>query len=200
MNGKSLQLPRTLPMGPGQEAKKTISQKWDTIDDQLEEMHAKGFVSRDPPPEACPELTSAMLTTTDSQSYSDTFARLNAWFGYVSEVYAEVQARVLQYENIKDILEAEGRRINRELNQSETKKPTVQELADRLLLNPEYQEVMILLQRYKQSKMLFAAKVDSIERSLKTVSRQIEVRKLDQENTRVGSNLPSRNRWGQGGS
>lgn len=201
--GRNLRLPATLPLGPGQEVSKTVSQKWDTIDDQLADMHVRGLVSRDPPQQACPELTSDMLTTTDSKSYSETYALLNSWFGYVSEVYAQVQATVLQLENTQEILEAEGRRVARTIAGEEgsgkkTKGPTKEELSDKLLLNPEYQEVKLKLQRYKQSQLLFKAKLESIERSLRVVSRQVEIRKLDQDQTRIGSNMPGRNFTGGG--
>lgn len=202
--GKNLRLPRTLPLGPGQETTKTVTQKWDTIDEQLEDMHVKGLISRDAPQIACPELTAEMLTTQDSKSYSDTYALLNAWFGYISEIYAQVQATVLQLENTQEILEAEGRRITRTLAGEEdgagkkTKGPTKEELADKLLLNPEYQEVKLKLQRYKQSQLLFKAKLESVERSLRVVSRQVEIRRLDQDQNRTGANMPGRNFTGGG--
>lgn len=202
--GKNLRLPRTLPLGAGQEVAKTVAQKWDTIDDQLADMHMKGFISRDAPTFACPEITADMLTTTDSKSYTETYAHLNAWFGYVSEIYAQVQASVLQFKNMRDILEAEGRKVSRALAGDEgdgvkkTKGPTKEELNDRLLLNPEYQDVMLKLQRYQQSELLFKAKVDSIDRSLRTISRQVEIRRLDQEQNRTGGNMPGRNFTGGG--
>lgn len=201
--GKNLRLPRTLPLGPGQSVAQTVIQKWDTIDDQIEDMHLKGFVSRDAPPFACPEITADMLTTPDSKSYTETYAHLNAWFGYVSEIYAQVQASVLQYKNMRDILEAEGRRVARTLAGDEgggkkTKGLTKEELNDRLLLNPEYQEVMLKLQRFQQSELLFKAKVDSIDRSLRTISRQVEIRRLDQEQNRTSGNMPGRNFTGRG--
>ncbi len=184
-------MPATLPIGAGTEIAQNVAQKWDTIDEQMEEVHHKGFIWKDPPLCACPELTSEMLTTTDTKSYTETYTQLNAWFGYASETYALVQASILQFENMKDILEAEGRKVAREINEG-TKKPTVEELKDRMMLNPEYQDVLRKLQRFKQSKLLFSAKLESIERSLRVVSRQVEIRRLDQDQTRNGANMPGR--------
>lgn len=202
--GKNLRLPRSLPMGPGQEAVKTIEQKWDTLDEQLEDMHVKGLISKDAPQFVCPELTPDMLTTTNSQNYTETYVHLNAWFGYTTEIYAQVQAAVLQYKNMRDIFQAEGRKVSRTIagvedgDSKKTKAPTKEELADKLLLNPEYQAVLLKLQRYQQSELLFKAKVESIERSLRVISRQVEIRRLDQDQSRTGSNMPGRNFTGGG--
>lgn len=189
--GKNLRLPRTMPIGPGQAAAQTVSQKWDTADDVEAELHMKGFKAREKPVADCPELTEEMLTTTDSKSYTETYALLLAWFGYSSELYARVQADVLQFKNMRDILAAEGRKVAREIHEG-TKKPTKEELEDRLLLNPEYQDVMLKMQRYQQAELLFKAKVESIERSLRVISRQVEIRRLDMEQTKTGANMPGR--------
>lgn len=203
--GRNLRLPVNLPLGAGQEQKQNIMQKWNTADDVEAELHMHGFTAREKPAFACPELTSDSLTTTDSKSYTETYAHLLSWFGYASELYARVQADVLQYKNMRDVLEAEGRKTARELQEASgaTKKPTKEELEDRMLLNPEYQEVKLKLQRYEQAELLFKAKVDSIERSLRVISRQVEIRRLDYEQNRTGGNMPGRNftgggRFGQG--
>jgi hypothetical protein len=200
-DGRNLRLPVTLPLGAGQEAAKSVAQKWDTIDDQIYEVEARGLVSREKPQFVCPELTADMLTTTDSKNYTETYVHLNAWFGYASEIYAQVKATVLQFENMKDILEAEGRKVAREGAEAvaeKTKKPTKEELEDRMLLNPEYQEVKLKLQRYQQSELLFKAKLESIERSLRVISRQVEIRRLDLDQTRNGGNMPNRGYTGGG--
>lgn len=191
----NLRLPQTLPIGAGQEKTKKVLQDWDTIDQVQEEMHLKGLIAKDAPVYACPELTQEMLTTTNSASYTETYAHLLAWFGYASDIYALVQATVLQYKNMLDVLAAEGRRIARETNE---KKLSVSELEDRLLLNPEYQEVMHKLQRFQQAELMYKAKVESIERSLRVVSRQVEIRRLDLEQNRTGANMPGRNFTGGG--
>ena len=194
---RNLRLPSTLPIGAGHAAAQNIVQKWDTADDVEGEIHMRGLVAREKPAFACPELTPDMLTTTDSKSYTETYAHLMSWFGYVSELYARVQADVLQFKNMKDILAAEGRKVSVEVNKG-TKKPSKEELEDRLLLNPEYQEVMLKLQRFQQAKLLFEAKLESIDRSLRVVSRQVEIRKLDQEQSRTGGNMPGRGYTGGG--
>ncbi len=199
-DGRNLRLPVTLPLGAGVEVAKTVAQKWDTIDDAIFELESHGLKTRDKPNFDCPELTADMLTTTESKSYTETYVHLNSWFGYASEIYAQVQATVLQYKNMKDILEAEGRKNARTVAEADTKtkKPTKEELEDRMLLNPEYQEVKLKLQRFQQSELLFKAKVESIERSLRVVSRQVEIRRLDQDQTRNSGNMPNRGFTGGG--
>lgn len=194
--GRGLRLPQTLPLGAGKEQARKVSEEWNTIDAVHEEVHLRGLVDHEQPQYACPELTADMLTTTDSKSYTETYAQLLAWFSYASEVFAVVQSTILQLENMRDILGAESRRNAREL-QTGPKKITKEELGDRLLLNPEYQDVLKKLQRFEQAKLLYQAKVESIERSLRVISRQVEIRRLDMEQHRTGTGIGNRGFAGQ---
>ena len=69
------------------------------------------------------------------------------------------------------------------------------EFNERLLLNPEYLEVTHELQKYQQAKIYFDARVESLERSLRVISRQVEIRKLDVEQQRTGAGMPGRGRF-----
>lgn len=195
-SGRNLRLPQTLPLGAGREQAQKVSEAWNTVDSVQEEVHLRGLVDHEKPAFVCPELTADMLTTTDSKSYTETYAHLLSWFTYATEIYAVVQATILELENIKDILGAESRKNAREIHEGTKKKPTKEELADRLLLNPEYQDVIKKLQRFQQAKLLFQAKVESIERSLRVVSRQVEIRRLDMEQNRTQTGIGNRGPMG----
>lgn len=194
--GKNLRLPQTLPLGAGKAQAQKVSESWNTVDQVQEEVHLRGLVDHEQPQYQCPELTADMLTTQDSKSYTETYAQLLSWFTYATEVYAVVQSTILQLENMKDILGAESRRNALETIQEGRKKPTKEEFADRLLLNPEYQEVLKKLQRFQQAKLLYQAKVESIERSLRVISRQVEIRRLDMEQHKTQSGIGNRGPMG----
>lgn len=199
---KNLRLPRTLPIGAGEEQKKTVVQHWDTVDRVETEIHDKGLVDHPKPQFVCPELTTDMLTTQDTRHYTETYVHLLAWFSYSSELLAQVQSRILQYKNMLDILAAEGRKVARDqIEAAGLKKMTVKEFEDRMLLNAEYQEVLHKLQQYQQAEITLSAKVESVERSLRVISRQVEIRRLDLEQTKTSGAIANRgvlghNRWG----
>lgn len=189
---RNLFLPASLPMGAGQQQQQQLEQSWDTVEHIHNEVRAMGFTDLPSPEYECPELTPDKLTTTDSRSYTETYAHLLGWFNFASEKLSEVQARVLQYENMIDVLTAQTRRTAATIAKNAGTKMTVEERHDNLLLNPEYQEISLKLQKYKQAKILLTAKVDGLERSLRVVSRQVEIRRLDQDTSKVVSNMPSR--------
>lgn len=188
-----LRLGGKLSLGIGKEGVTTLRQHWDTADQVEVDLAAEGITDKPRPKFECPELTAEQLTTPDSKSYTETYQRFLSWYEYYNELKAKVQARVLQYTNMLDILSAQTRKQHRELSANMgTKKLTVEEVNDLLTTNPEYQEILFELQKYQQSKLLVDTKVDAIERTLRIISRQVEIRKLDFEQSRTASNLPSR--------
>lgn len=189
----SLKLNKRLPIGVGAEQASEIQQQWDTADESEGEVIGFGLVDHPIPPFKCPELDVDTLTTLDSRMYTEAYVQLLAWFAYASELLAKVQARVLQYDQMQDILTAQTRTRQREISRATPGRVTAEELRDQLLTNPEYQDITLQLQRFKQRKMLLDAKVENIERSLRVISRQVEIRKLDIEQTKTAHNMPGRN-------
>lgn len=201
MNGRGLRLPKTLSIGAGEEHKRSVMQHWNTADEVAEDLAAKGFKDLTEPPFPQPELNLDTILGTDSRDYTGAHLQLLAWYNYTSELYGKIQIKVLQYENMLDILSAQTRKqakeqidTTRELTGDKKEKATASTLQDKLLTNPEYQEVLRDLQRYKQAKILMEKKVDILERSLRVVSRQVEIRKLDIEQSRNNHNMPGRSR------
>lgn len=198
LTGSNIRIPRTLPIGAGEEKTTAIRQHWDTIAGVESEIAEKGLADHARPNEVCPELTAAILTGPDSKQYTEVYVLLNSWFSYMGELLAQVKARVVQYQNMQSILEAQTRKAAKEIATSAgVKKPSEAELNERLLLNPEYLEVTHELQKYQQAKIVLDAKVDNIERSLRLISRQVEIRRQDIEQQRTGAGLPGRNRFSE---
>lgn len=189
LTGRNLRIPRSAHIGVGTAAAKTIREQWDTIDAVEAENHAKGLMDRARPTEECPEITADVLTGPDSRQYTELYLLLLSWFTYTSELLAQVQSRILQFQNMKDIIAS---RTRQQLVENLTKKLSKDETEDRILLNDEYQEVLHNLQRYQQAKVLLSVKVESIERGLRLVSRQVEIRRLDIEQNRTSTAMPTR--------
>lgn len=193
MSNKNLRLPVTASIGPGAEQQKTIIQHWDTAGDVERSLEKRGFKTHSQPTFACPELTADILTTTDTRHYTETYAHLLAWFNFASEKLAQVQSNILQFKNMRDILLAEGRKVVKtQLDVTGKKKMSQKEFDDHMLLNAEYQEVIFQLQQSQQSELILGTRVEGIERSLRLISRQIEIRKLDIEQTRTSSAIANR--------
>lgn len=193
MTSKNLRLPRALAIGAGEEQKSAILSHWNTADSVEEDIERKGFKDKTEPDFECPEIDLETLTGPDNRQYTTMYVRLMAWFGYSSEMLGKTQVRILQYENMLDVLTANTRRQVREVTEAVGgKKPTAEALQDQLLANPEYLDVLRELQRYKQARILLEKKVENIERSLRLVSRQVEIRRLDIEQNKTSVGMPGR--------
>lgn len=194
--GSNIRLPRTLPLGAGEGETQNIKTHWDTAGAVERELESKGLVPYTQPVETCPELTAEVLTSPDSRKYTETYVKLLSWYNYSSELLAQVRVQVIQYENMQSILDAQTRKVAKAQSEAAGgKKPAEAELQQRLLLNPEYLEVTRDLQRFQQAKICLDAKVEGLERSLRLISRQVEIRRMDLEQTRTGAAMPARGRF-----
>jgi hypothetical protein len=191
------------PLGIGELRKEQVTKDWNTYDAITTELEQQGLGTIHIPTgdnATYPILTEEMLNTIDPKTYSSHFVKFSSWMTYLSEIRSHVDAQILQNENISDHISAENRRRLRDANRLSTKtdKLTVQEMDDAILLMPEKQEVIHKLQELIQRKLIVTAQLDAVDRSLRVLSRQIEVRRLDMEHVRIESNTPRRepsSRW-----
>lgn len=185
-----LSLPKNTGVGSTEE--QAVHQQWTTLDEQEEKLASQGFVPMDAPSFTCPEITEETLTTADSKAYSTTFAQQLSWFNYSSQTLARCIAELLQVSNEMDIIEAKMRRGFRERMKLAGKdgKMTAQEMSDEILLDARYSYLLLRKQELTQYKTRLAAYTDGIERGLKVISRQVEIRKMELEQSRV--NIPGR--------
>jgi hypothetical protein len=159
---------------------------------------AQGFSPTPQPQDACPELDHVFLSSAGTEDFTEYYCRFLAWYSYCQELLSLVEGRILQEENTMDVLAAETRTALRGgLEDRPTKIPQAA-LDDRLLTNKEYQECLLSLQRYQQSKKLLSARLETLERSLRVISRQITLRGLDLETTRLSEGTARRARFNEG--
>jgi len=183
-----LSIPKNVGVGETEQQK--IHSTWDTIDKVEAELGMDGFIPMTTPEFECPQVTEEELTTEDSKSYTQTFARQFAWFNYSSQVLARVTVRLLQVENEQAIIASKMRDGFKERIRNGAPKMTVEEMKDQINLDPRYQELMLQAQIYQQKKTVLSAFAEGIERGLKVISRQVEIRKGEIEQSRV--NIPNR--------
>ncbi len=193
---RTLNLPENLPIGVGAAEQTAIKTEWSTADTEIARFGAQGFLPFAQPQFACPTLSVDLLTTKSANDYTKAYVEILAWFTYASDILAQIEAHILELKNMRDILAAQTRRAARATVPGE-KKPTAQEQEDRLLLSVEYQETLKELQKYEQGRLLFKARVDGIETSLRVISRQVEIRRQEIEGTNSRQNNPPQGGYGR---
>ena len=191
---RNLRLPVNL--GIGAQQKSEIAVRWATFEQVMETVHQLGLSDLVLPEYPVPSVDTQVLTAPDSLQYTELHTKLLSWWQPMAEMTAQIKAGVLQLENMLEEVEAATREALREESKLLPKQEryTAECLKDKVILNPEVTRVKRELQVVLQRKMLFEARLESLERALKLVSRQIELRKLDFEGSRVNSNMPGRGR------
>jgi len=188
-----VRLPTNIPIGAGQAKAESIRTRFSTVEEVTQELvETMGYTQLITPRFPCPYLTADMLTTQDWTQYSNTYAMFKAWWDFYREKLAEVSNMVLQYKNMLVMVDTATKKTLREMAEATQERLSIDKLKERVLENPEYQEVLLELQRYQQAKELVEAKFDSLDKSMAMISRQIEIRKLDLEQNQINSNIPNR--------
>lgn len=189
-NAGGLSIPSNL--GVGETAEQSVHQEWTSLDEQEEKLAFEGFSPMSTPDFGCPQITEEILTTSDNKLYTTVYAQQLAWFNYASQNLSRSVAEILQVTNEMDIIEARMRKGFRERMRvgGKESKMTSEEMKDEILLNPRYTYLKLHHQQLSQYKIELAAYCDGIERGLKVISRQVEIRKMEIEQNRV--NIPNR--------
>jgi hypothetical protein len=190
MNDAGLKLPTNLGAPERTPVNKKIRERWDTFDEVEAELQAKGFTDCPRPNSEFPNLTPKELVETPNKEYTALHGTYLEWFRYTAEDFSRLRARILQVKNEMEDIELDIKRDMR--SQPGTKKPTEEELNIAVGLHTRYRELKVLLQRADQAKMLLETKVDYLERSLRVISRQVELRKIDAGQGGVNDHMPGR--------
>lgn len=198
MSDQGLTLPASLGAPERTPVNKKTHDRWSTYEEVDAELKAKGF-NDCPRPDVLdagnsfPNLTAVELTSTPNKEYTALHGRYLEWFRYTSEEFSKFRALMLQTRNEMEDIELETKR---ELRSQPGKKPTEEEISIAVGLHSRYRDLKVLLQRAEQAKLLLETKVDYLERSLRVISRQVELRKIDAGQGSVNDNMPGRGRLG----
>lgn len=168
---------------------------YETLEDVEKFLAARGFVVPvAPPPYPQPEVSADQLTTDFNRDYTTLFAQQLGWVNYTGPILARVKAALIQLENaISDIetriridLRAKNKLLSREERLSE------QDIADTIQQDPDHKILSIERQKFDQQRLLLDSFLDRMERNMKVISRQIELRKLEMGGEVHENNMPAR--------
>jgi hypothetical protein len=185
-----LSLPSSVGVGESQERR--LHQQWDTIEEIEQKLLAEGFQPMAQPEFGCPQITEDTLTTADSKAYTGMYAQQLAWFYYASQALSRCSAELLQVTNEMSLIEATMRKGFRDRMKAGGKaaKMSAEEMGDLILLDPRYSYLLHRKQELTQYKLELGTYTENIDRGMKVISRQVELRKMELEQSRI--NIPNR--------
>lgn len=199
--GLGLTLPAPKDVGISESEARATENAWSTIDKVRARMTAFGLAENPEPRIECPDVTAELLLTTDIREYTMVFAAQLRWYNYTVRLLADVRSVLLEVDNAMSDIASSQRQKFRKMNESAPKsdKIAVNEMDDRIDQDPTYKTLKLQKQQLDQERILLDAKADTLERNLKTVSRQIENRKAEASAGNREANMPSHvsGRWEQ---
>lgn len=194
-----LALPRDV--GTAQSVASAAESRWgSTITRVNERLRAQGFHEVQMPDIHCPEVTTEALLTTDVRTYTVVYEGLLRWFNYTGVLYARVRATLLGIENEMDAIASKKRiklrEFNRALDKAEKKDAVnAEEMEDIINEDIVYSDLKLQKQELTQAKIQLEARVEALERSLRVVSRQVEIRKAESLGGNRAQNMPNPNAY-----
>ena len=187
-----LHLPRDV--GTPASVEQAVEARWSsTIGRVNARMYQQGFYDLPIPQISCPEVTTDALMTTDMRQYTVVYEGLLRWYNYAAVLYARCRATLLGVDNAMGDIAAKKRIGFRQHNQVVTKdqRLSVAEMDDSIDQDPVYNDLKLQQQELQQFKLQLETRVEGLERSLRVVSRQIEIRKTESQSGNRMGNMPS---------
>ena len=189
--GGGLKAPNVVGLGANEQQK--IHSEWNTFDNVQIELMREGVMPVDKPTVACQRLTAEQLTTLDDKRYAETYAHICSWFGYISDLLARTRGAILEVENEMKYVWASLRAgAIQAAEMRQEKKPADKEIEMTILLDPSYKQLKLSSQNLDQRKLVLEAQADLLEKDLKMVSRQVELRKMEREREKIGDGMAGR--------
>lgn len=176
-----------------------LARRWESVnDDASAEVYHMGFAPIQRPEFTCPILDPQMLTKADLHSYAETHARFLRWHGYAEYTFARIQSILLGIKRQISQLESQLKVYYADYKNPATGR--TYSLDDRKNLaenNPRYVELLLDQTKFEEMKILMEPHVNSLSKSVALIGRHVELRKMDMENERLNSSLPSRGMYPQ---
>lgn len=186
MPKQSLAIPETAVLSDAEIDQ--IHAEHDTFDQIEAELCFMGFKPLERPQIDCPVLTPDLLSTVDLKEYTIVFSKFNSWYNYAHNTLARLKAQLIGIEAEKGKL---GRRLKSEYYKVD-RSYTKEALNNVVESHPRIEELSLEAQKLEQWIVLTTSQSEGLERDLRTISRQIELIKLDIEKTRGDHNMPYR--------
>lgn len=178
--GGGLQLPKEL--GISGKIQQEIHGEWDTFGVMQDDLEQRGFGPVGKPDFQRPVLTPDILATINGSGISELYTKVSAWQAYANDLFSRIRGGITQVQNEMHYLSIELRGgLIRARSNAKEKKPTKDDIQAAIELNPRYKELVLELQKLEQQRFIMEGHVDSLNRMLRVVSRQIELRRQELE-------------------
>ena len=188
-------------VGAGETLVRGTKARWDTL--EAVEAHLRELKVPDlkEPTVEPPDVTAEHLLTPDTKEYTVMFANTRIWYGYSTRLLARTNAALLEVGNQLTNLEAALRKKLREPEKGTKKgeRMSAEQIGDEVSTDPDWQELKLREQKLKQYKLELSAWNDDLDRQLRLVSRQVEVRREDFQGGRNEQNMAGRQKGTFGG-
>jgi hypothetical protein len=186
-----LQLPKDV--GVSESTADAVVNAWSTIQRVEARMGARGLNDNPEPDIECPVVTAEALLAPDIKDYTVTYAAQLRWYNYVVILLGDVRAILLEVENAMEDIASSKRLAFKKQNAllAKNDKTSEKEMMDHIFQDPYYKTLNLQKQTLEQERIKLDAKSDTLERNLKTVSRQIENRKTESQGGQREGNMPS---------
>lgn len=109
------------------------------------------------------------------------------WLGHVAKRLTDARLQQNRYDETADELDAKIRSINRQLSD---KKQSIEELKDKVKLQPHRATIALELFKHESVKQLLQQEYEDAERKCALISRQVELRKENFEHSNRDGNVP----------
>jgi hypothetical protein len=185
-----LQLPKDI--GISDTEVQVIAGRWNTVGDVDARLKRFGIHENQEPDVVCPIVTAEELVNPDLQRYTIVYAAQLRWYNYAVRLHADIKAALLGVQNEMSDIES-AKRIHfrqRDEGKKDKDKMSATEMKDLINMDPVYRELRVQEQHFSQQNLKMSAWVESLDRNLKVVSRQIENRKAEAAGGMREGNMP----------
>ena len=176
-----------------------IEHAWSTIQKVNARMASRGLDENPEPDVECPVVTAELLISPGFVEYSTAFSAQLRWYNYVAVLLADVRSIILEIDNAQEDIASSKRLAFKAANELKAKNDRMseKEMADHIFQDPHYKDLSLQKQILEQERIKLDARSDTLERNMKTISRQIENRKLEATGGARENNIPAHQsgRW-----
>jgi hypothetical protein len=181
-------------LGPGKTKGAEIHEQWATYDRIFEQLEKQGFKMPGQPDFPPPEIAASDLLTEDNTHFTTMYAQILSWHNYAKTAYALVRANLLQIENEMEFIAATTRKECKEFNKTVKKGEgySSTDIEDEITVNAVHKKLKIEAQKWEQKKLILDSIVDNLERTMRVISRQVEINRQEIEGEHIKNNMGGR--------
>lgn len=179
-------------VGLGEAAEQQTHNVWDTLEGAVTAAAQKGFYPMDKPRYSCPELDPEELSHANSEQFAELITKFESWQSYAEGRLSELEGAINQRKNEMDIIKSDIKTlIRKEASEGKLKKkPPEDQMDDIVKSNPRWRTLLNELQQLEQQRDIIQSHYNRMGRSLRILSRSLEMRKIELAPKQTGLKRP----------